>query len=95
VDLRAAAPQIGGGMPPPAKPEDRIVGHVLRTFREQQGLSQEEAAHAAGIHRAQYGRYEAGHNAPTFLTVLRIARRLGVPAAAMAQAVEDELDARG
>ncbi|MGB2711610.1 MAG: helix-turn-helix transcriptional regulator [Conexibacter sp.] len=80
-------------MPPSTKPEDRIVGHVLRTFREQQGLSQEDAAHAAGIHRAQYGRYEAGHNAPSFATVLQIARRLGVPAAAIAEAAERELDA--
>jgi transcriptional regulator with XRE-family HTH domain len=91
VDPGEVAPQIAGGMPPSTRPEDRIIGHVLRRFREQQGLSQEDAAHAAGIHRAQYGRYEAGHNAPSFLTVLRIARRLGVPAVEIAQAAEAEL----
>jgi transcriptional regulator with XRE-family HTH domain len=90
--MGAVAPQAPRGMPPSAKPEDRIIGHVLRSFREQQGLSQEDAAHAAGIHRAQYGRYEAGHNAPSFLTVLRIARRLGVPAAEIAQTAEEQLD---
>lgn len=92
MDTGAAAPQIGAGMPTP-RPEDRIVGHVLRSFREQRDLSQEEAAHAAGIHRAQYGRYEAGHNAPSFVTVLQIAKRLGVPAAVIAQAAEEQLDA--
>lgn len=75
------------------KPEDRIIGRVLRSFREARGLSQEDAAFAAGIHRAQYGRYEAGYNAPSFLTVLRIAQRLGVPAAEIAEAAERELRA--
>lgn len=74
------------------KPEDRMLGRVLRSLRERRGLSQEDAAFAAGIHRAQYGRYEAGQNAPTFLTVVRIARSLGVPAAEVATAVERELD---
>ncbi len=88
MDPGGVAPQIQRDMPPPGKPEDRIVGHVLRSFREQQGLSQEDAAHAAGIHRAQYGRYEAGYNAPSFLMVLRIAARLGIPASAIAEAAE-------
>jgi transcriptional regulator with XRE-family HTH domain len=74
------------------KPEDRMLGRVLRSFRERRGLSQEDAAFAAGIHRAQYGRYEAGQNAPTFLTVVRIAQTLGVPAAEVATEVERELD---
>jgi transcriptional regulator with XRE-family HTH domain len=77
----------------PPKPEDRVVGHVLRSFRERQGLSQEDAAFAAGIHRAQYGRYEAGQNAPSFLTVVKIAKRLGVPAAEIAEEAEAQLDA--
>jgi transcriptional regulator with XRE-family HTH domain len=75
------------------KPEDRLVGHVLRTFRERQGLSQEEAAHVTGLHRAQYGRYEAGQNAPSFLTVVQIARKLGVPAAEFAAEAERQLAA--
>ena len=78
--------------PESPKPEDRVIGHVLRSFREQQGLSQEDAAFAAGLHRAQYGRYEAGYNAPSFLTVLRIAKRLGVPAADIAAEAEAQLD---
>jgi transcriptional regulator with XRE-family HTH domain len=94
VALSAVAPQIPRGMPSDApKPEDRVIGHVLRSFRERQGLSQEGAAFAAGIHRAQYGRYEAGYNAPSFVTVVRIARRLGVPAAEIAAAAEAQLAA--
>jgi transcriptional regulator with XRE-family HTH domain len=75
------------------KPEDRMVGRVLRSFREGTGLSQEDAAFAAGIHRAQYGRYEAGYNAPSFLTLLRIAKRLGVSPAEIAAEAERQLEA--
>lgn len=80
-------------MPPDVpKPEDRVIGHVLRSLRERQGLSQEDAAFAVGIHRAQYGRYEAGQNAPSFLTVVKIATRLGVSAAEIAAEAETQLD---
>ena len=68
------------------KPDDRIVGHVLRSTRERLGLTQEDAADKAGLHRAQYGRYEAGQNAPSFLTVIQIARRLGASSAELAPA---------
>lgn len=73
------------------KPEDRIIGHVLRSARERLGLSQEDAADKAGLHRAQYGRYEAGQNAPSFLTVVHIATRLGVPASEIAEEAERQL----
>lgn len=77
------------------KPEDRLVGHVLRAMRERHtDLSQEEAAHTAGLHRAQYQRYEAGQNAPSFLTVIQIAIRLGIPAAEVAAETERQLAAR-
>jgi transcriptional regulator with XRE-family HTH domain len=60
------------------KPEDRLVGYVLRGFREGRGFTQEQAAEEAGLHRAQYQRYEAGENAPSFLMVIQIARSWGV-----------------
>jgi transcriptional regulator with XRE-family HTH domain len=61
-----------------AQGENEIVGEVLREFRSRTDLSQEDAAHAAGLHRAQYGRYEQGRNAVTFVVMLRIAKALGV-----------------
>lgn len=56
-------------------------------MRKHAGLSQEDAAHAAGLHRAQYGRYEQGNNAPSFVVVMRIAVALGVSVDDVAEAV--------
>jgi transcriptional regulator with XRE-family HTH domain len=71
--------------------ENKVVGEVLRAFRERTDLSQEDAAHAAGLHRAQYGHYEQGRNAVSFVVMLRIARALGVSVQELADAVEKAL----
>lgn len=76
------------------QPENVIVGNVLRAFREQTDLSQEDAAHAAGLHRAQYGRYEQGYNAVPFVTMFRIVGALGVSVEDVAGAVEKALPPR-
>jgi transcriptional regulator with XRE-family HTH domain len=74
-----------------AQGENEIVGEVLREFRSRTDLSQEDAAHAAGLHRAQYGRYEQGRNAVTFVVMLRIAKALGVSIDELATAVTRRL----
>ncbi len=74
-----------------AKGENEIVGEVLREFRSRTDLSQEDAAHAAGLHRAQYGRYEQGRNAVTFVVMLRIARALGVSVETLAADISKRL----
>jgi transcriptional regulator with XRE-family HTH domain len=71
--------------------ENQIVGHVLAAFRDKAGLSQEDAAHAAGLHRAQYGHYEQGRNAVPYVIMLRIVRALGVPIEDVSAEVEREL----
>jgi transcriptional regulator with XRE-family HTH domain len=76
-------------MPPSA--EDAALAAALRSLRKRSGLSQEDAAHAAGLHRAQYGRYEQGANAPTFVAVVRIARALGASLEEVVSAYEDSL----
>jgi transcriptional regulator with XRE-family HTH domain len=73
------------------RPEDLALGRALREIRERKGISQEDAAHLAGLHRAQYGRYEQGNNAPSFVMVMRIASAFGVGVADIAAAVEREL----
>jgi protein-disulfide isomerase-like protein with CxxC motif len=40
------------------------------------------------MHRAQYGHYEQGRNAVSFVVMLRIAKALGVSAQELADAVE-------
>jgi transcriptional regulator with XRE-family HTH domain len=74
-----------------AQGENEIVGEVLREYRSRTDLSQEDAAHAAGLHRAQYGRYEQGRNAVTFVVMLRIAKALGVTIDELAVAVSRQL----
>lgn len=67
--------------------ENEVVGEVLKEFRARTRLSQEDAAHATGVHRAQYGHYEQGRNAVSFLLMLRIADALGVSIEEIARAV--------
>lgn len=74
-----------------AQGENEIVGEVLREYRSRTDLSQEDAAHAAGLHRAQYGRYEQGRNAVSFIVMLRIAKALGVSVEALAADVSKRL----
>jgi transcriptional regulator with XRE-family HTH domain len=77
-----------------AQGENEIVGEVLREYRSRTDLSQEDAAHTAGLHRAQYGRYEQGRNAVTFVVMLRIAKALGVSIDELAAAVTRRLPKR-
>jgi transcriptional regulator with XRE-family HTH domain len=58
--------------------ENEVVGEVLRELRAKAGLDQAEAAYRARLHRAQYGHYEQGRNAVSFVTMLYIARALDV-----------------
>jgi HTH-type transcriptional regulator, competence development regulator len=74
--------------------ENEVVGQVLRAFRDKAGLSQEDAAHAAGLHRAQYGHYEQGRNAVSFVLMLRIAKALDVSIEELSAAVEQGLPER-
>lgn len=58
-------------------------GARVRAERERQGVSQEELADRAGIHRTYLGGVERGERNIGLLNVLRIARALGVPPAAL------------
>jgi transcriptional regulator with XRE-family HTH domain len=74
--------------------ENQVVGQVLAMFRERAGLSQEDAAHAAGLHRAQYGHYEQGRNAVPYVVMLRIVHALGARIEDVTAAVERGLTRR-
>jgi len=74
--------------------ENRIVGEVLRSFRERAGLDQAEAAYRARLHRAQYGHYEQGRNAVSFVTMVYIADALGVSVEEIRTAVAARLPKR-
>lgn len=71
-------------------PADRVIARLIREYREATGMTQEDAAAEARIHRAQYGRYERGDNILTVPKALQIVRALGVSPADFA----DEADRR-
>lgn len=54
------------------------LGRGIRRCRERAGLSQEELAGRAGLHRNYVGLVERGERNPTIRTIFRLARTLNV-----------------
>jgi transcriptional regulator with XRE-family HTH domain len=53
-------------------------GHVLRSIRESQELSQEELGARSGYHRTYIGLLERGQKSPSLRTLFDLASTLGV-----------------
>ncbi|HYX72397.1 MAG TPA: helix-turn-helix transcriptional regulator [Nitrososphaera sp.] len=54
-------------------------GQKVRTERQKQGLSQEELAEKAGVHRTYIGMIERGEKNITLLNIEKIAKALEIP----------------
>lgn len=54
-------------------------GAKVRKFRERQGLSQEQLAELAGLHRTYIGMIERAEKNITLNNMAKIAKALGVP----------------
>jgi transcriptional regulator with XRE-family HTH domain len=54
------------------------VGRAIRTLREARGLTQEQLADLAGVHRTYVGSVERGERNVTVETLLRFAQALEV-----------------
>lgn len=67
------------------------LGRILRRHRERAGLSQEELAEAAGLHRTYVGLIERGVRSPTVVKVVGMCQALGVPSASVIGELEDAL----
>ncbi len=84
-------------MPPrrqstPRSPEHAALGEAVRLTRVERGLSQEALADATPVHITYLGGVERGVRKPSYETVVRLARALGVaPGALVTRA--DELAA--
>lgn len=55
----------------------------LRQHRMRRGLSQEALGHAAGLHRTEISLLERAGREPRLSTIVRLARALELPAAAL------------
>ena len=62
----------------PKNPVLTSFGNLLRAIREEVGLSQENLALKAGLHRNYIGILERGEQNPSLLVMLKISKALGV-----------------
>ena len=85
------------GRPKGATTSDPVVarafGAAVREARLQVGIAQEELAHQAGIERSHMGKIERGEHMPTLALALKVARALGISAAALVSRTEQALPA--
>ena len=63
------------------RPISDIFGERIRTLRTEKGLSQEQLAELADLHRTFIGRIERGETNVTLENIKRLAKGLNVPLA--------------
>jgi len=68
------------------------LGQVMRAFRQRRDLSQEELGDRAGVHRTYVGQVERGERNPSFESLDRLLRALGVSWAQFGAAVDAARD---
>lgn len=72
--------------------ECAAFGRALRALRKSMGLSQDELAAAAGVHRTYVGGVERGERNPTLSTIFRLSEALGVTPAELLELTAEQLD---
>jgi transcriptional regulator with XRE-family HTH domain len=68
------------------------IGRAIGKLRSEAGLSQEELAELAGIHRTYVSQLERGIKSPTLAVLMKVAKALGTRPSRLLRSVEDELD---
>jgi len=66
----------------------KIFGKQVRKFRKARGLSQEELAELAELHRNYIGGIERGERNVALLNIVRLAKALGVPLSELLEGIE-------
>ncbi len=66
------------------------LAQVIRRHRQKAGISQEELAHRAGVHRTYISFLERGERNPSVDSLRKIGRALGVPASQLVAEAEEE-----
>jgi DNA-binding XRE family transcriptional regulator len=74
---------------PPSESADLALAAAIRSRREAQAASQETVAYQAGITVGTIGLIERGATNPTWTTVKRIAKALGLTVSELAANAED------
>ncbi|MEO0487639.1 MAG: helix-turn-helix transcriptional regulator [Pseudomonadota bacterium] len=67
----------------------RRFGQRVRFIREQKGLSQEELAARAKVHRTYIGMIERGEKNATIVTIVKLSLALEVKAIELVKTLED------
>jgi transcriptional regulator with XRE-family HTH domain len=57
---------------------DEQFGRVLRQFRKERGLSQEDLAFESGYHRTYISLLERGKKSPSLKTIFQLAKALNI-----------------
>ncbi|HEX2038999.1 MAG TPA: helix-turn-helix transcriptional regulator [Acidimicrobiales bacterium] len=82
---------MGDGPPGDADADaKRKFGRRLRSLRRAAGLTQERLGELAGLHRTFITHMEKGETSPTLVTILRLARGLGVRPGALLDDLVDQ-----
>ncbi len=72
-------------------PTCQAFGRSVRRYRHMLGLSQEELADRANIHRTYIGGIERGERNPTLTMIQRIATALGVTPGTLLEDKEEDV----
>lgn len=78
----------------PTPPSPKLLGSVLRSFRERRELSQGDLGYAADLHRNYIGGVEGGERNPTFDALGRWLGALRVSWSEFGEAIDREFRAR-
>lgn len=71
---------------------ERAFGSVLREAREKAGLSQDQLAHDAGLHRTYVSLLERGKRQPSLKAITALSRALRTPASTLIARYEGRLN---
>jgi len=73
---------------------EQAFGHVIRSIREKQGISQEALAFKGGYHRTYIGQLERGEKSPSLKTIYALAGSLGIAPSKLLKDIESLLTKR-
>ena len=70
----------------------KTIGHRLRNYRQQSGLSQEKLAELSGCHPTYIGQVERGEKNATIESIAKIAEALNISLARLFEKLDDKAD---